>query len=84
MQVNVLVFEKENLEDIPTYDQIYASDVVRRMFICVCICVCPYAYLQMYVDACVMYIHIYVHVHVAVYAMLHVLGLSGRFRHRGR
>ena len=33
VQVNVLVFEKENLEDLPTYDQIYASDIVRSMYI---------------------------------------------------
>lgn len=39
VQVNVLVFEKENLEDLPTYDQIYASDIVRSMYEHMYLCV---------------------------------------------
>lgn len=60
MQVNVLVFEKENMEDIPTYDQIYASDVVR-VYLCVhlCVSICISAdecgcmcYVRIYTCAC--------------------------------
>ena len=43
VQVNVLVFEKENLEDLPTYDQIYASDIVRSMYIRTHVLVCVFA-----------------------------------------
>ena len=72
VQVNVLVFEKENLEDLPTYDQIYASDIVRSMYIrthvlvCAFQCICMlYATMFQYASCLCMYMHA-----VLLYTML--------------